>query len=360
MACATNTVLVFFSLAFCTSPTPVDIAREYGRAGKIAEAYDILETAIMEATDSGSERRAISCMIELTVTAPDHVAAMNHFISRAREISPLLEGENKAYLLFHIGKRYCLLREYKQSSDFLKAALPKVPECEWKWHMEYQLAYNLYLQQSFAEAAAGFEKLKASDLNRLGRPLTLGLQLTSTYFQLKEWPKLIDLATETLEHAGDEERKLLLLDLLGRAYREVDDDISAMHIYEEYLTLHEQLHPGPSAKRAYIRQQYEKLKAQWDAILAEHIESSAILDHNFPTVDPCTPQDADKKRCPNQPQGPNSAPAPARADAPPASTPFFKTAKAPMLVILALAAISLVCVFAFKSFKSLHKAEPPK
>jgi len=249
--------MVSITFSHVASASAVTTARELAAAGRVEDAFNILERDIMETSDEDRQRRNISCMVGLSCGGnARRVSFLNHALS----VKDHLKGDNKAYLLFHIGKRYAQLHDYVTSSDFLRRSLTEenLPPSRWTWSMKYQIGQNARSEGKYDEAMKAFEQLKddplTADKHRAG---LLDRQTASTLFDMEDWPKLVHVAEPLLQKEGTQGvKKLFLLDQLGFAYYRLGDAVSATRIYREFLRMHEQLYPKPNkfqkAKRQHI------------------------------------------------------------------------------------------------------------
>jgi len=278
-------LLLIYFLASTVSASPVDVAREYAIAGEIEKAYAVLEDYFYEATDEHNQMRAISCMVEITVRAPEQKNAMKYFIERAVSLYPNVDGDNKAMLGFHIAKRYCLLGDYKKSQSFLSKSIPEVADSKWKWHMLYQVGYNYYLQGKYKEAATEFQELRELEQEKWADMSVLDMQQLATHFQLKEWPKVIKLGLDAIDRNLSDSRMLMVLDWVSESYYQVGDFVSAMYMYEEYIKLHKKKYPQAEGlvkdKRKYILDRYKTLRSEWQASQDEFVGDGSLLDLGF-------------------------------------------------------------------------------
>jgi len=242
-------------------------AKALAKEGKLQEAYELLEKRILDPRHPSEQERAAYAMAEISDNSQEAMAA---FLQAAERVKMKLEGDAKAYVLFIMGKRMSNLRRYDDSSRFLRDVLAQneFPGSKWTWSMRYQIGLNCYLQGQYEEAVKVFTELEDSGTADASQAQSLAVQMTDIFFQLKDWPSVIERAERMLPQLEKmkDPRLLGALDQLGAAYYQSGDAASAIRIYQRYLALHEQVYPKPdvfqSAKRNYIADRLDRLIKQ--------------------------------------------------------------------------------------------------
>jgi tetratricopeptide (TPR) repeat protein len=266
--------LIVASLAtLATAQVAVDLghvipnARELEAKGHIEEAYSLLEEAMARTSDELAQRRLISCMVELSLSGQDRIVS---FINHASNADAYVTGDNKAYLRFHLAKRYAQLGDYTSSHRVLQESLDIAPKSEWTWYMKYQVGFNFYAQGKYREAQHTFDGLKATPGATDSQKIILEIQLLSTLFSSHQWQELIQEAEPVMAHLPDDVRKLAVLDQLGGSYRAVGDELSAARVWRQFLDLHAALYPRPGRfqerKRAFVQMRYDAVVQKWPEI----------------------------------------------------------------------------------------------
>jgi len=254
-----NTMFICSFLLLCglaKAEQPREMARQLSSVGRFEEAYELLEEAILEAASEQAEHRIISTMVQLTNHPEGREARIVAFLNHAANVEPHLWADNRAYLVFHMGKRQAMLGDYRASSDLLREAAEKLPRSRWTWSMRYQVGANHYLQGDYEAARRHFAQLEEKfPAPRERQARTLGVQMISTLFQLGDWPAVIERAEPLQARMDDGPSKLAMLDQLASSYYHLGDRSSAARVYGEYLSLHESLRPEPTQFQRLKRQQ---------------------------------------------------------------------------------------------------------